>query len=548
MPVVNILLSRFKKFLPALSQEKIIEMLPFAGLDIEGIDAHMIRVEYNPNRPDFSSDYGIFRALRGLIGKETGPPTFKLKNSNVSVIIDGKANTIRPHVVALTAEGGVVDDQTIKQLLAMQEDLHEGIGRRRKKASIGIHNLDPIKFPVRYTTVDADFSFVPLAESSSRTIQQVLQNTGAGRQFGQILEDPDSYPALLDKSGSLISLPPIINADMTRVDQKTRNLFVEVTSTSAKVADDILAIIAITLHDAGFRIGSVTIEAGRKKFKSPKTDSSIVAADLSYINSILGLDLDAKQVVRCLKKCRLGAVAKGKKVICKVPRYRSDITHPIDIVEEAAIGFGVYNLEPTLPVSSTAGTRSIQSNYFDAISEVLSGLGMLESVSFSLTSTKAEYGVFARSADSSLHVEGPKSAEHEVLRDSLIPSLLQSLSRNVHEEYPQKLFEIGRVFHGGTTIGESWTLSAVTAHGDAGYTEIKSYLQALLSSGFGKSCATVSAPSAFFIPGRSANVLVDGMLVGAVGEIIPMALQEHRLRVPVAAFEIDLGKLLHLPQ
>ena len=118
----------------------------------------------------------------------------------------------------------------------------------------------------------------------------------------------------------------------------------------------------------------------------------------------------------------------------------------------------------------------------------------------------------------------------------------------MHEEYPQKLFEIGRVFHGGSAIRENWAIAAVTAHEDAGYTEIKTCMQALLKSGFGMSCHTASANSPFFIPGRSADILVDGGVVGSIGEIMPLALEKLKMRVPVSAFEIDLGRLLHLPQ
>ena len=548
MPVVNISLARVKDFVPGVPVEKILEILPFAGLDIEGVDSETIRVEYNPNRPDFSSDYGIFRALRGIMGLETGLPKFKLGKTTLSVTVDVQTRTIRPNIVALVAKGGRFDHGTIRQLIAMQEDLHDGIGRRRKKASIGLHNLDVIRFPVTYTVADLKFSFVPLGESSPKTIRQILEDTTLGRQFSHIVWRGDKYPILWDSSGSVLSLPPIINGDLTRVDEKTRNLFVEVTATNRQVAEDVLAIIAITLRDAGFDVSSVGIQSGGKKFRSPDMDSRSIAVQVSYVNSVLGLDLDARQIIRSLKKSRLGAISKGSTIFCEIPRYRTDIAHPIDIAEEVAIGFGIYNFKPSLPAWSSAGTMSKESFYFNAIREALLGLGMLESLNFSLTSADIEYGLFNRSAVGALGVDGPKSAEHEFLRDSLIPSLLQSLSRNVHEEYPQKIFEIGRVFRGGSAIREDWAVAAVTAHRDAGYTEIKSYLQALLKSGFGKDCQTTPAAGPFFIPGRSAGILVDGQIVGSIGEIVPVTLEKLRMRVPVSAFEIDLDKLLDLPQ
>ena len=149
MPVVNVTVDRLKRFVPGIKVDKALDMLPFVGLDIEGMDDNVIRVEYNPNRPDFSSDYGIARALRGLLEIETGVPKFKIAGkSGLTVRVDPSVKRARPYIVALEARNGRLDDETIKQLIAMQEDLHNGIGRRRKKASIGIHNLDAIRFPV----------------------------------------------------------------------------------------------------------------------------------------------------------------------------------------------------------------------------------------------------------------------------------------------------------------------------------------------------------------------------------------------------------------
>ncbi len=548
MPVVNIPLSRLKKFMPAIAEGKIIDMLPFAGLDIEGIDDGILRVEYNPNRPDFSSDYGIFRALRGIMGIEMGLPKILVKKTSYSVTVDRQVRAIRPDIVALVATGGALDDLTIKQLIAMQEDLHEGLGRHRKKISIGLHNLDKIRFPVSYILAGPDYSFVPLGGSSPKSIKQILGETDTGKRYGHILEKFDRYPLVVDSSGNVLSFPPIINGDVTTVDKNTRNLFVEVTGTDGKVADDALAIVAMTLHDAGFRIGSTSIRRGKSKLVTPKLERSRITTDLRYINSLLGLELDRRQVVMCLQKSRLDAALSGGRVRCEIPRYRTDISDPIDIAEEVAMGFGIFNLEPTMPAFAGVGGKSALSGYFAAIRETLAGLGMLESLNFSLRSAEGQYGTFGRTAQDALGVNEPKSSEHEILRDSLVPSLLQSLSRNVHEEYPQKLFEIGKVFHRGPPLRENWSVAVAFAHTDAGYTEIKSAMQALLSSVFGISAETRAAASPFFVPGRSASILVDGDIVGAIGEILPFALEKVKLRVPASAFEIDLSSLLSLPQ
>jgi phenylalanyl-tRNA synthetase beta chain len=540
MPVVNVTTDRLKKFVPRVKMDKVLDILPFVALDIEGVDNDIIRVEYNPNRPDFSSDYGIARALRGLLGIETGMPKFKIAGkSGHAVRVEQQVKKLRPYIVALVAKNGKLDDETIKQLIAMQEDLHNGVGRRRKKASVGIHNLDAIQFPVTYRAVDGGYSFVPLGESSSKTIEQILKESETGKQYGHILSKFDRYPAIIDSAGTTLSFPPIINGDATKVDTKCRSLFVEVTATDQKAAEDMLAIIAVTLHDAGFEIRTVTV--GSKE--TPQMRPSQIAVDVGYINSILGLELDIKQAITCLRKSRLDAKARGYKITCTVPRYRTDITHPIDIAEEVAIGYGIYNLEPTFPASTTAGQKNLLSTYFDAAREAMTGLGMLESLNFSLTSKEVQYDSFGITAGDMLSVDGSKSIEHEILRESLVPSLLQSLSRNVHEEYPQRLFEIGKAFRKNGTIVESWNIAAVVAHGEAGYTEIKSAMQALLRTCFGKDATTKAAESPFFMAGRCAEVIVDGKVVGTIGEVTPLALENFKLRVPVAGFEINLSAL-----
>ena len=58
-------------------------------------------------------------------------------------------------------------------------------------------------------------------------------------------------------------------------------------------------------------------------------------------------------------------------------------------------------------------------------------------------------------------VVGSKSEEHEILRSSILPSLLRSLSHNIHEEYPQRLFEIGKVFSLDEDPVERWSLCSV---------------------------------------------------------------------------------------
>jgi phenylalanyl-tRNA synthetase beta chain len=544
-------MSLLNKFFPGKTLNELIDSLPYIGLDIEGIDNETIRVEYNPNRPDFASGYGIIRALKGILDIETGIPKFKLfKNNIYKINVESSVKQVRPVIVALAAKKiDVHDNEAIKQLISIQEDLHNGIGRRRKKASIGIHDLDTIKFPITYKTVSDDFSFVPLGIISSNTIKQILNEFDSGRQYGHILEKSNRYPIIVDEDNNVLSFPPIINGNVTKVTPETNNLFIEITANNQKAADDILAILAITFHDIGFEIHSVSINSSGLIHVTPRMDTLSIDVGVGYINSMLGLELTKNDIVCFLKKSRLDAYPADKDIItCIIPRYRTDILHAIDIVEEVVIGYGIYNLKPRMSAWTSIGQKSSLSIYFDIIRRTLAGLNMLEVVNFSLVNKKNQYDLIGlKTPDNILSVDATKSRDHELLRASMIPSLLQSLSHNVHWQYPQRLFEIGKIFHLDNTIKESWCLAAVIAHNNTDFTEIKSIMQTFLKITFNKDNEIFTQENAnpFFIEGRSAKVVLDKKsVIGMIGEITPLAIDNFKIRVPVSAFELNLSQLL----
>jgi len=145
-----------------------------------------------------------------------------------------------------------------------------------------------------------------------------------------------------------------------------------------------------------------------------------------------------------------------------------------------------------------------------------------------------------------IRVEEPKSSEHEYLRDMLIPSLLLNLSTNIHEPYPQKLFELAKTFHRrGGEIVEEYHLGVIISHSEANYTEVKSLLDAITQQAFGLRCETKPASNPLFIEGRCAEVK-GGILEGMIGEIRPEVLQAFNLRMPAAALELNINQAIKL--
>ena len=199
MPVVELSYSRLQKLIGNVTKKQISDSLPFLGLDIESEDKDNVRIEYSPNRPDYSTDFGIALGMQGLLGVKTGAVKLKVKNSKqYSIKVDSSISKIRPFVTGIVAKNGRIDDKTIKQLMTMQEDLHFGIGRKRKKSSIGIHDLDRISFPLSYAAAKRAHKFIPLASDEEMSVSQILQDTDVGKQYGVLLENSKDVPIIVD--------------------------------------------------------------------------------------------------------------------------------------------------------------------------------------------------------------------------------------------------------------------------------------------------------------------------------------------------------------
>ena len=546
MPVVELNLNRIKKLVSGnITKKKIIDVLPFLGLDIESQDGDEIRIEYSPNRPDYSTDFGIALGLQGLLAVKKGVQKLNIKKTGkYEINVDSSVNKIRPFVTGIVAKNGTIDDQTIKQLMNMQEDLHFGIGRKRKKSSIGLHDLDTILLPLTYTTTTRDKSFIPLNETKEKSISDILSETDVGQNYGWVLGDSKNVPIIIDSEGNTVSFPPIINAALTTVTTKTKNILVEVTSIEKDAAEDMLSVVSSILQMAGFQISELKISGGKNS--TPKLNERNIIYDPKLTSEILGIEMSPSNMVTCLKKCRLDATIKGKKITCVIPRYRFDIFGPMDLVEEIALGYGIDNLEPKLSPSITIGEKDNVTIKTNLITKTAVGLGLLEVVNSSLTSKKILYELTKRDSSEMISVLDSKSQEHTILRDSLLSGLLENLSKNIHETYPQKLFETGVVFTKGKPIRESINLAVIMAHKDTNFSEIKAILQSILRTQFKIECKTKpsSESQELFAKGKYADVYVNDKKIGEMGEICNEILDNFRIRTSVVGFEITLSGLI----
>ena len=185
----------------------------------------------------------------------------------------------------------------------MQEDLHFGIGRKRKKSSIGIHDLDKISFPLIYTTTTRNHKFIPLNSEKELSISEIIRDTETGKDYGHLLGQSSQVPIIIDSNQKTVSFPPIINAAITTVTTKTKHLFVEVTGINKDDAEDMLSVVATILQSAGFTLEHIQISGAKNS--SPKLQEKKMIVDSSLINQTLGLNLNTSKIISSLKKSRL---------------------------------------------------------------------------------------------------------------------------------------------------------------------------------------------------------------------------------------------------
>ncbi len=550
MPVITLYKSRLEALIPGFSFKEICEVLPYAGLDIEELTEEYVKLEYTPNRPDLSTDYGVARALKGILGIETGLPKRETIKGKIEFIVDESVKEVRPFVAGFVVRGLSLDDETIRQIISMQEDLHEGIGRRRRKLAIGLHDISPLTPPIIYTTVKSDFKFVPLNEVREMSVKEILETLPTGIKYRHIVDGYGRYPILIDSKGVVLSLPPIINGNATRVTERTRDMLIDLTGTDEKVLEDAAAILAEALADAGGKIETITVVYKNRRKAFPPLDPIVKELDPNLARELLGVNLTDKEIEDALRRCRFNVYREDGKLKVEIPRYRIDILHEVDLVEEVGYGYGYHRLQPLFDFPYSEGRYLNSSVFYEKVRDVAIGLGFTEVMNFILLSKEVLYTKLGRDPREGIRVESTKSIEHEYLRDILLPGLLLTISYNVHEPQPHKFFEIGEVFARNEKsecgIVEKERFAAVSSHPTANYTEAKSNLEALLRSFIEDEPVYRRLEEPYIFEGRGALVMVNGRVIAKLGEIHPRTLSAFNIRNPTSFFELDLQYLMEI--
>ena len=548
MPVITFKYQDLKDLGIDMEKDELIDTLPMMSSDIEDYDDEEIKVEFFPNRPDNLSVEGVARSFKGFIGQEIGFPEYELEDSEEYVEVDEDVAKIRPFIGFAKIDNVDFTGDKLKYIMDFQENLHWVIGRDRKKVAIGIHNADVVNAPFKYIATPKDANaFVPLEKDFEMTPDEILTQHDKGVDYAHLIQDFDKYPLILDKDDNVLSMPPIINGELTKIKEDTKNIIVDVTGTDERAVNQALNIICCSFAEVGGQIKTMEVRYSDKTIKTPDLTPQEMNVHVDTANSLIGgTKLTAEDIKELLLKARFDAeIINDNEVKAIIPAYRVDILHEVDVVENIAVQYHINSVEAKLPEINTV---AYENNWFKAentIREVMIGLGFQEVMSLMLTNEEAHYEKMNQPEEDHVQVARPITIDRTMIRTSLINSLMEFLEDNKHEDLPQKIFEIGDILYLDESkenkTRSSKKLAALICHSTANFTEIKSVMTSVLSN-LGYTMEITDSENKTFIEGRVADVTGEsqkGTIKGFFGEVSPEVITNFTLEYPVIAFEIE---------
>ena len=527
-----------------ISKDELLERLPMIGADLDKVEGDSISFEFFPNRPDLTSVEGIARASRAFFGFEKGMKTYQLEQSDVIMNVDPSVNAVRPYVVTALVRNITMTDEFIASLMDMQEKLHFGLGRNRKKVAIGVHNYDAVQPPFTYKAVNPDsVQFVPLAKVESMTLKDILKKHEKGIDYAYLLDGFDKYPLIVDANNNVLSFPPIINGILTEVTPFTENLFIDITGIDKKAVHYALNIVTTALAERGGKIFTTTVKYADNSEVTPDLNPIKKELSLEYVNKILGTNMKPDEITECLLKMGYQTnIGDTNKISVEVPAWRTDILHDIDLVEDVAVGYGYDKFNVDFPKTLTFGKVLPNNHLFESIRTIMIGLGFNEVTTFTLSNERDEFTKMGLELGNRPEIANPIGEDYSCLRVNLLPSILKLLAENRHHPLPQQIYEVGIV--SDQKFKNTHHVAGVKIDAKANFTECKSLIEAIFRDlGVDYKISERNHPA--FVKGRCATVMKNNEDIGYFGEMHPKTITSFELEHPIIAFEIHADALIN---
>ncbi|CAL8072344.1 unnamed protein product [Calicophoron daubneyi] len=560
------------------------------------------KVEVPANRSDLLCSEGLCRALMIFSGRMEVPTFSRSPVGNmIQIFVKPATREVRPYAIGAVLRNISLDEARFKSLIDLQEKLHQTIGRKRKLVAIGTHDLDKLEPPFVYNALTPkSICFVPLNKTQRYTGEELMKVYATDphlKAYLPLVQDKPVYPVFSDARNTVLSMPPIINGEHSRISVNTRNIFLDITGTDlhkASIVLDTLVTMFSEYCDPPYTVEPVeVIHHDGSRTVYPRLDYRNEVVSIDYTNRLLGTQFTEQQVASLLHRMGLTTspvanlipensdgeltvkTSSVQPTTCGllsvlIPPTRHDILHACDIVEDVAIAYGYDNIPEQLPQTCCIAQSQPINRLTDMLRAEIAQMGFTEVLSFSLCSredisTKLRQDLRSLPA---VHISNPKSAEFQVVRTTLLPGILNTLSSNRMLPLPLKVFEVQDVVLKDCSkdVGarNNRRVCAAYYNKSSGFEVMHGLLDRLmqllcirwkeaqtdLTSNSGDQSAVsyelrASEDPAFFA-GRCADVVLapGNNIVGRLGVVHPEVLHNFDLVMPCSVLDLDLQVFL----
>jgi phenylalanyl-tRNA synthetase beta chain len=498
--------------------------------------------------------------------------------------------SIRPFVVCAVLRGVQFTPERYQSFIDLQDKLHTNICRRRTLVAIGTHDLDTVKGPFRYEAkAPSEIEFVPLSQTKSYRADALMEfyrtdpSVKHIKPYVDIIASSPVYPVIYDANNTLLSLPPIINGDHSKISLKTKNVLIECTATDLAKAQVVLNTMVTMFSEycaEPFTVESVDVvyegpNAASANYSTPQLSYREVNVATTDITGVLGVPLSASATATLIQRMGLTAVVSADEhsIVATVPPTRSDILHPCDIVEDVAIAYGYNNIPRTLPRTLSVGMQLPVNKLTDLLRHELAHAGYNEALTLALCSRDENFShMQLPETNDAVVLANPKTEEFQIGRTRLVPGLLKSLASNKATGIKDgiKIFEISDVmFLDSTTdVGSRNERHLATAYtgATAGFEVTHSLVDRVMQllevpvrpytwdktadanrygkTGWRYTLEPTDAIATYF-PGRGAHVVLENaegkrVVIGSLGVLHPKVLKAFELNYPASVLEINI--------
>lgn len=536
----------------------------------------IFELEITPNRPDCLSHIGIAREIAAYYDRKVKYPSIEINetiesiNTLIKVNIDDKERCKR-------YVGKIVKNVKVQESPEWLKRRIQAMGLNPINNIVDITNFVMFEYNQPMHAFDFDKLKGNINVRAAKENEEITTLDGVDR----VLKNNELVIADEERA---IAIAGIIGGDATKIDNETKNIFVEVayftpdnirrTSRELGIFTDssyrnergmdiqnletvVERAVSLIAEVAGGEILSDTID--RYLEKPEKYEISL---NLEKLNKFTGKNLSSDEVAKILTNLNIEIKTIGEdKMLLTPPTYRGDLIRPADIYEEVIRMYGFDNIEARMPVMSIeSGEENTNFKVSRIIREILREQGLNEVINYSFIPKSAKE-LFSFE-DGIIEIKNPLSEDMAIMRPSLIYSLVNNIKENLNRNQTDlKIFEVSKTFKNLGSAKDSLATEelkvAIALSGredknlwnqiktDYDFYDLKGYIEYLFERLNINKFNLERAKDVNFHPGVSAEIKIGEDVIGIFGELHPTLINNVGIKREKVFFaEINLTKLM----